>query len=173
VFIPAETLARVRDEHELAGTLAHALAHAALRHAIPPAGPAQNTASPSIRFLFVCGWAAWHGDARQARLLVPAKLQDVQRAYELEADRFALGLMARAGYDPSALLRYVERVDSAQSDGPTDPERAARVSAIRETIPTLATAERSVSGDLAGVQERVRPALEQRRRPPSLRRPGR
>ena len=72
------------DDQELASIVAHELAHIVLDH------PARLTAAHVDRGLF-------KGFGRSARLF---------KQTENEADRLSVTLMANAGYDPQAAVRY-------------------------------------------------------------------
>lgn len=84
------------------------------------------------------------------------------RELESRADADAVKAMAAAGYDPEALIRYIERVQPRLSSRFSPlPSRQARVEAIREDIAALPRAEmqaRPGNGDFAAVQQAVRKA---------------
>ena len=172
VFVPSRIFVTVHDEHEFAGTLAHAIGHAALRHGARTASRTQIANMASIPLVFMGGWTGSHADSKSSQVLVPLSFLDLQRTYELEADRFGLELAARAGYDASAFLRYVERTHPPDSKYSPLPERDLRIARIREAVASLPTSARSPSGDFERVQERVRSIIEQpqRRGVPTLRR---
>jgi len=102
------------DDDELAGLVAHELAHNVLRHRAR-----LNQAGIDRGFLQNFG--------RNGRL---------SRAAELEADRFSVYLMARAGYDPRALLRVRPRLARRAGSlfAGTHPHLRDRVAAIESEI---------------------------------------
>lgn len=163
VFVPFRIFLVARDEQEFAGTLAHAIGHAALRHGIRTAARTQITNMASIPLIFMGGWTGCHADSTRFQMLVPVSVLESQRTDELEADRFGLELSARAGYDGAAFLRYVER---------THPRRDLRISRLQEIVASLPAPTGTTSGDFASIQQRVRSVTEhsQRRRIPTLRR---
>lgn len=172
IFLPANIFLTARDEHEFAGTLAHAIAHAALRHGTRTATRVQIANMASIPLVFMGGWIAAHADSRHAQLLVPVSFLEFQRKYELEADRFAVELSARTGYDPSAFLRYVQRTHPADSRYSPLPDRDLRIASLQEPIATLPESAPSRSDDFKSMQDHVRSLVERPRqhRAPTLRR---
>jgi beta-barrel assembly-enhancing protease len=94
VLLTQGMLLRLKNEAELAGVLAHEIAHIVRRHQLKN-WPTQTEASGL-------------GGITQA----------LDAADELEADRMAIVLMARAGYDPKA---YVNVLRNLQTDRTNDP----------------------------------------------------
>jgi predicted Zn-dependent protease len=168
VFIPARSFITARDEHEFAGTLAHAIAHAALRHRTRTATRGQAANMASIPLVFMGGWTGSHADSQLSRVLVPASFLEFQRTCELEADRVGLELAARTGYDAAAFVRYVERTHPADYKNSPLPGRDRRIDRLQETVASLPGAARPDSGDYKNIQERVRLMTE---RPPQHRVP--
>ena len=161
VFVPAGLLLAARDEAEFAGMLAHAVAHVAARHETRQRSRVQIAQTMEMPLVFSSGSRA------------PLAFLQFALAYELEADLLAVPIMTGAGYDPSALLRYIQRVqvDSPGSAGPSSPlpPRDKRVAALKEAIAALPAREYSVGSDFARIQNEVRSLTPPA--PPSLRRP--
>ena len=172
IFIPARIFMTARDEHEFAGTVAHAIGHAALRHGTRTATRGQIANMASIPLVFMGGWVAAHADSHHSQALVPVSFLEFQRKYELEADRFAVELCARTGYDPAAFLRYVQRTHPADSKYSPLPDRGVRIAALQDLIATLPASPRSPSDDFKRTEERVRSIVQRPReyRAPTLRR---
>jgi predicted Zn-dependent protease len=66
------------------------------------------------------------------------------RKHELEADRFGLRYMHRAGYDPNQALRFWESMSAKKSGGPpeilsTHPSDATRIAQLKREIALLGT----------------------------------
>lgn len=102
------------DDSELAGLIAHELAHNILRHRAR-----LNDAGIDRGLLQNFG--------RNGRLT---------RQTELEADRFAVYLLARAGFDPNALIRAWSRLrpHSSQMFAGTHPRWRDRIAAVEAEI---------------------------------------
>jgi predicted Zn-dependent protease len=153
VFVPAALVIAAQDEAELAGMLAHAIHHIHQRHA------ATTVNQAGVPLIYVGSWAG-----TCAELLMPRGLLPRRRSYELEADALGVQTMARAGYDPMALVRYIERVHL--QPGPATrssalPDREERLAALRSVIETLRPAGYAApTGELAAVQEELRRLME-------------
>lgn len=157
VFIPVNLLLAAKDEAEFAGMLAQAIAR----------GPRLvKSDSGTIPIYFASGLGL-----EGLAALMPADSLNHWREIELQADASAALVMARAGFDPAALLRYIERVQPPDRPRSLFPPRAARIVVLQEAIPNLAPAAYAESDEFFRIQERVRPAPETPSRPqptPSL-----
>lgn len=158
IFIPAALFLEANDEAEFAGMLAHAMEHVAQRHGTREAtvSPLGNLAgvAPST---FTGLWVPW--PAGQA---IPVGLLGQMRRDELEADALAVVALEHAGFDPTALLRYVERGRPAAPGTVARvfsplPERGQRVAALRLAIARLPGARYTEAGaEFAAVRDEVR-----------------
>jgi predicted Zn-dependent protease len=119
------------DEAGTAAILAHAMAHIALRH---------YTREMTRRDLREIGMKAspLAGGAADGAVQLASKNYDAQlhANFEFDADRFAVKLLIDAGYDPQALVRWLEsfpvpKVNLALGDLPV-PNR--RVQAAQQAI---------------------------------------
>jgi predicted Zn-dependent protease len=119
------------DEAETAAILAHAIAHIALRH---------YTREMTQRDLMEVGRKAAANTVGSANSAVQlaSKNHNMQlnTSFEFDADRFAVKLMIDAGYDPQALVRWLEsfpvpKINLALGDIPA-PNR--RIEAVRHAI---------------------------------------
>jgi predicted Zn-dependent protease len=174
IFIRAGLFKSAANEAEFAAMLAHSMAHSAARHGTRQATRGQMINHTSAPVIFMGGWSGIHGESTSQA--VPLGFLTFQRAFELEADRIAVGALARAGYDPSTLARYIERL---QQDPPSkifsgQPPREERLAVLRSAIAPLPPREYTAN---TGEFERVRDALnvpplpKPQREPPTLRRP--
>lgn len=166
IFVPARFLLAANDEAEFAGMIAHSIGHIALRHGLRTASRG-TTAMASIPLVF-----ASHVDSHQPLPLVPMAFLKDQRERELDADRFALELLARAGYDAKALRRYIERIQAPDRERSPLPPRELRLAKMDETLQSLPMASRPSTGDFQAIQRTVRDIIDQPKpdRPPTLRR---
>jgi predicted Zn-dependent protease len=145
VFVSVDLILAAHDEAEFAGMLAHAMAHSAAPR--PPERSVVN--SGNIPVLFVGGW----GESP----VVPISSLKARRAAELEADRSAVQTMAGAGYDPTALVRYIEHTQSANNQlWITLPPRAERIAAMQQAIGQLPSKSYSMSEEFERIQDAVR-----------------
>jgi predicted Zn-dependent protease len=169
VFVPVGLFVAAQEEDEFAGMLAHAMEHVAQRH-----GPRQATrgTTATIPLIFMGGWGC------SGELAVPAAFLASQRSAELEADVSAVQTLARAGFDPNALVRYVERVQ-VQPTGPMSkvyspiPDRDERITALLAAIQKLPKVDYAVAptDEFATARHEARRLMEEPVRskaPPSL-----
>jgi hypothetical protein len=118
IFVTRPLLKACRDEAELAAVLAHEMAHIIGRHGLKEMKQreVQTRAEEAVAEL---DEAAGEGDPEMAEhdALADAAYDVIHKprllSYEEEADRGAALLLARAGYDPAAVPRMIERVGAA------------------------------------------------------------
>lgn len=104
-------LVELKDEAQLAAVLGHEIVHAAARH-----GASQQTQNILISTgVLVAGAAAATQDSEYAGLAVGAVgiganawMSKYSRSHELEADRYGIDYMIRAGYDPMGAVELQE-----------------------------------------------------------------
>jgi predicted Zn-dependent protease len=175
VFVPAALFLAAQDEADFAGMLAHAMAHIAERHGTRQATRGQVINYASVPLVFMGGWAGCASGAA-----VPLGFLKFQQNFERQADFLAVQAMARAGFDPNALVRYIERVQpppppsteasTAPSPLPTRDQRiAVMMSGISQLPATQYTSP--ANGEFEVAREEIRRfAPPHRPTPPSLRR---
>jgi predicted Zn-dependent protease len=173
VFVPAALVVAANDESEFAGMLAHAMEHIAQHHGIRQlrAQPVNTGHTPLI---FMGGWAGGSPDG----LAVPLGFLTSMRSNEREADVLAVQLMAQSGFDPEALVRYIERVQPPVGNTAKAfsvlPDRDQRVAGIRHAIGNLPPSNYAAPGEeFLAVQREVQDLMERRSVPavpPTLKR---
>jgi predicted Zn-dependent protease len=138
VFAPASLFVATHNEAEFAGMLAHAMEHVAERQATRQA-TRERIANPGvIPLIFVGDWAG----SCSGLMALPVRLLVTQRNNELEADGLAVHAMAGAGFDPTALVSYVKRVQ------PPETERFSFLQAVVERVTAMdSIVERLPSSD--------------------------
>jgi len=105
-----------RSEHELAGVLAHEVAHVTQRHIARAvhANQRQSILSTAIMLgAILAGAAGAGGDAMQGAIAVAqgtAMQQQINftRSNEYEADRVGIAALADAGFDPNGMASFFE-----------------------------------------------------------------
>ena len=113
LFVNTGLLQTVSNEAQLAGVLAHEIAHVAARHATKNATRMQIFNLASIPLIFVSGPAIFM--AREvAGVAVPMSFLKFSRDAEREADLLGLEYSYSAGYDPTEFLRFFEIMKARQ-----------------------------------------------------------
>lgn len=172
IFVPAALFLEAREEAEFAGMLAHAMVHVSERHWTRQATRTQMTGQTGVPLIFVGG-----GDCgSDAPPLRPLAIVSQQRGYERDADAAAIQAVARAGFDPGALVAYVERTQPPQPAGnaalySTTAGREQRIAAMSAVLAKLPPGRYEAAGPaFTRVRDQVRSALPPPHPAPSLKR---
>lgn len=115
VLISSALAARIDTEAELAGLLAHEIAHVAARHVIH----VQMLTAP-IPLVFMGSRDGVCVRMQRATPLIPADFLAKLRAFEEEADRLGVGYLAAAGYNPHGLPDAFHKVSPNQAIPPVE-----------------------------------------------------
>lgn len=134
------------SEDELAGVMAHEIAHVAAHHAAREMTKLNYMQIGSIPLMiFTQGTWTGYGIYEAAQLAVPLTFLQFSREYEAEADYLGTQYMYRAGYDPQGLVSIFEKLDALEkhkpgalskafSDHPATPDR---IGNIEDEIATI------------------------------------
>ena len=122
-FVNTGLLLRAESESELAGVMAHEIAHVAARHGTRQATRGQLVNIASIPLIFMGGWAGY-GVRQAASLAIPIGFLSFSRGFESEADLLGLQYLYKTGYDPTAFVDFFEKI---QSDEKRKPGTMAKV----------------------------------------------
>ena len=127
-YVASSMLDLLEDEDELAFLLAHELAHVELDHSFSVLSD-RAYAELAAKQLNMDISAIWNKETKQARWVMR----------EEEADKRGLELMAIAGYNPSAGIRFAKKLDSAVGEtyhgGLTaDTSRKSRMNKIAKNL---------------------------------------
>jgi predicted Zn-dependent protease len=101
------------EEAELAGVMAHEIAHVAARHAMRQMTRASLANLASIPLIFVGGGIGYAARSA-AGIGVPMGFMKFSRGFEDEADYFGLQYMFKAGYDPQSFLSFFEKIQAME-----------------------------------------------------------
>jgi len=116
-FINTGLLLKAETEAELAGVMAHEIAHIAARHGTRQATRGQIINLASIPLIFMGGWTGY-GIRQGASVLIPIGFLKFSRAFEEEADLLGLQYLYKAGYDPTAFVDFFEKLLAAEKRKP-------------------------------------------------------
>ncbi len=105
------------EEAEMAGVMAHEIAHVAACHygrEMTRANLLQLASLPAIFMGGPIGYGIYQG----LGLAVPLTLLHFSRAFESEADYLGIEYMYRAGYDPSGFVSFFEKIQAMEKKKP-------------------------------------------------------
>lgn len=132
VYVTTGLILKAKSCAEVAGVMAHELAHVTNRHSIE--GMADSI------MLSMAGYFIGAGDSLVALSQGLAK-NTFSRSQEREADIDGLGIVVRAGYNPKGMIDFFETlgaeetaVDRALSVFSTHPDSASRMKRLRERV---------------------------------------
>ncbi|MDD5544424.1 MAG: M48 family metallopeptidase [Acidobacteriia bacterium] len=143
-FVYTGLVLAAQNESELAGVMAHEIAHVAARHGTRQATRAEVANWASLPLIFLGGWAGY-GIRQAASLALPLGFLKFSRGFEEEADYLGLQYMYAAGYDPNGLVTFFERIQAQDKHHPgfvgkafsTHPQTPERVERAKKEIEQL------------------------------------
>jgi predicted Zn-dependent protease len=187
LYVNRGLIEAAENEAELAGVIAHEVAHVAARHGMEQASKGQFINFASIPLIFLGGLGGYVIQ-QAAGLAVPLGFLKFSRGAEKEADRLGAQYMWASGYDPNALVTFFEKLQSKEKKKPGTlakifsshpmtqdrikevqqllvrfPERgeyqlsSSEFNSVKSRVATLSAAARSTAGD-----DRGRPTLKRR-----------
>ena len=116
-FVNSGLILKAENESELAGVMAHEIAHIAARHGTRQATRGQVVNMASIPLIFMGGWTGY-GIRQAASILVPVTFLKFSRTFESEADMLGLQYLYKAGYDPTSFVDFFEKIQSMEKKKP-------------------------------------------------------
>jgi predicted Zn-dependent protease len=166
VYVNRGLIEAVRNEGELAGVLAHEMAHVAQRHGTSQASKAYG-AQIGVGLLGQVLGGRDHrlgiGEQIIGNLGLSALFMKFSRNAESEADRVGAQMMARAGYDPMAMASFFDLLAAQQRGNPSGvsqffsdhPSPQNRSASIRAQAAQLGRGRLTQVGGLQTVQARL------------------
>jgi beta-barrel assembly-enhancing protease len=148
------------NEAELAGVMAHEIAHVAACHVARTRTRGQLLNMASIPLMMVggpVGYAAYQG----LTIATPLTMFKFSRKFEAEADYLGVQYMYKAGYDPQALTSFFEKVKAMQTRREnavakafeTHPQTPDRILKTQSEIATQLPAEEEYRIDSSDFQD--------------------
>lgn len=161
------------EESELAGVMAHEIAHVAARHATRQMTRAQWANIGTIPLIFV-GGGIGYAMRSAAGLGLPMGFLAFSRSFESEADYLGLQYMYKAGYDPNAFVAFFEKLQAREKKKPgtlarafsTHPQTPDRITKSQEEIASILPAREQyvvTTSEFGDVKARLA-SLENRRK---------
>jgi predicted Zn-dependent protease len=136
------------DEAELAGVMAHEIAHVAARHTTRQLTRAQLANYFTLPLIFVGGGIGLA--AREAAGIgLPITFLKFSRGFEAEADYLGIQYMYKAGYDPNEFVNFFEKIQAQEKKKPGSmakvfadhPQTPDRIAKSQEEIATILPAK--------------------------------
>jgi predicted Zn-dependent protease len=129
------------NESEMAGVMAHEIAHVAARHATRQMTRAQLANFASIPLIFV-GGGIGYAVSSAASLALPLTFLSFSRGFEAEADYLGLEYLYKTGYDPESFIAFFEKVQAREKKKPgslakafaTHPQTPDRIAKSQQEI---------------------------------------
>lgn len=116
-FVNTGIILNADNEAEMAGVMAHEIAHVAARHGTRQATRGQIANYGTIPLIFLGGWAGY-AIRQGVGLAIPMGFLTFSRGFESEADLLGLEYMYKAGYDPTAFVDFFEKIQSQEKKKP-------------------------------------------------------
>ena len=113
-FVNTGLILKAQTEAELAGVMAHEIAHVAARHGTRQDTKGQIASYATLPMIFMGGGWAAYGMRQAAQVLIPIGFLHFSRAYEQEADNLGLQYMYKTGYDPVAFVDFFEKIQAME-----------------------------------------------------------
>ncbi|HVO98749.1 MAG TPA: M48 family metallopeptidase [Bryobacteraceae bacterium] len=143
-FVNSGLILKADTEAELAGVMAHEIAHVAARHGTRQVTRGQIAQLSTIPLIFLGGWTGY-GIRQAASILVPIGYLQFSREFEGEADMLGLQYMYKTGYDPGAFVDFFEKIESLEKKKPgtiskvfsTHPPTDSRIIKAQQNIQTM------------------------------------
>ncbi len=140
-YVDSGLILAADNEAELAGVMAHEIAHVAARHATKQATKGQLLNIASIGLIFIGGPAGYAAQEALA-LAVPLGFLKFSRNAEREADLLGLEYSYASGYDPQAFVEFFEKLEAKEKQKhgflaktfSTHPMTADRVKSAQQEI---------------------------------------
>ena len=175
------------EEAEMAGVMAHEIAHVAACHYGREMTRANLLQMASIPFIFMGGAIGYAGYEAMG-LGIPLTFLHFSRGFEAEADYLGIEYMYRAGYDPSAFVSFFEKIQAMEKKKPgtlskafdTHPQTPDRIEKSQDEIRKILPAKQQyvvttsefdqVKARLAAIENKHKVIDEKDSNKPSLRR---
>jgi len=186
-YVNSGLLLAADEEAELAGVMAHEIAHVAARHMTRQMTRAQWANIGTIPLIFI-GGGIGYGIYEAAGLGIPLTFMKFQRNFEAEADYLGLQYMYKTGYDPQAFISFFEKIQAKEKKKPgtlakafaSHPQTPDRIEKSQQEIATILPARAQyvvstsefddVKSRLATIENRHKVIEEKDGSRPSLRR---
>ena len=145
-YVNSGVLLHADNESELAGVMAHEIAHVCARHQTRNATKANIMQIASIPLIMTLpGTLAGYGIYEGMNFAIPLTYLKFSRDAEREADYLGIQYMYKAGYDPNGMINIFEKFEAIEKKQPgtipkifdTHPATPDRITAAQNEISTI------------------------------------
>jgi hypothetical protein len=143
-YVNSGLILNADTEAEVAGVMAHEIAHVAAHHAMREQTRMNYAEIGTIPLIFV-GGGLGYGIYEAANIGIPLTFLQFSRDFEAQADFLGTQYLYRAGYDPQALVNFFEKIENLEKKKPglvakafeTHPATGDRIGQTQIEIATL------------------------------------
>jgi beta-barrel assembly-enhancing protease len=188
-YVNSGLILNADEEAELAGVMAHEVAHVCAHHAVREQTRMNYVQLGTIPLIMMTGYS-WtgYGIYEATQFAVPLTFLKFSRDFEAQADFLGIQYMYRAGYDPQAFIAFFEKVQALEkrkpglvakafSDHPQTPDRIlhsqeeiAKILPARDEYTVTTSEFDDVKARLARIENKRRLLDTKDKNKPSLRR---
>jgi len=145
-YVMSGLILHADEESEMAGAMAHEIAHVCARHGTKTAtkGEIMQLASIPAMIFIPYGWAGY-AIYQGMNFAIPLTFLKFTRDQEREADFLGLQYMYKAGYDPNSFVSFFEKVEALEKKQPgtipkvfsSHPPTPDRIESAQKEISTI------------------------------------
>jgi predicted Zn-dependent protease len=143
-FVDSGLILKADTEAELAGVMAHEIAHVAARHGTRQATRGELAEIGMIP-LYIMGGPLAYALYEGSSILIPVTFLKFSRGFEAEADYLGVQYMYKTGYDPTAFVDFFEKIETLEKRKPgtmakvfsTHPPTDDRIEKAQKEIATV------------------------------------
>jgi beta-barrel assembly-enhancing protease len=188
-YVNSGLILNADEEAELAGVMAHEVAHVCAHHAVREQTRMNYVQLGTIPLIMMTGYS-WtgYGIYEATQFAVPLTFLKFSRDFEAQADFLGIQYMYRAGYDPQAFIAFFEKIQALEkrkpglvakafSDHPQTPDRIlhsqeeiAKILPARDEYTVTTSEFDDVKARLARIENKRRLLDTKDKNKPSLRR---
>jgi beta-barrel assembly-enhancing protease len=188
-YVNSGLILNADEEAEMAGVMAHEIAHVCAHHAAREMTRMNYTQIGMVPLMIMLPYS-WtgYGIYEATQLAIPIAFLKFSRDFEAQADYLGVQYMYRAGYDPQAFISFFEKIQALEkrkpglvakafSDHPQTPDRIlhsqeeiARILPARDEYTVTTSEFEDVKARLARIENKRRLTDNKDKNKPSLRR---
>ncbi len=188
-YVNSGLILNADEEAEMAGVMAHEIAHVCAHHAAREMTRMNYTQIGMVPLMIMLPYSwAGYGIYEATQLAIPIAFLKFSRDFEAQADYLGVQYMYRAGYDPQAFISFFEKIQALEkrkpglvakafSDHPQTPDRIlhsqeeiARILPARDEYTVTTSEFEDVKARLARIENKRRLTDSKDKNKPSLRR---